>query len=171
MASRPYVQAWPVWCPTHRFGMVRILPSTSLPESPGWVNTFTATSHHSRSSKRFSPWPDSLYCFHQWSSCCSPNFNIIVCRRCTIILQSFHLQDLMLAIAFSKMESCLLPRGPQAGNGSYAKLRHALWRQKLASFRGHVWQDALRLTFKQWLAGPFARLGWRISRGFSSQRR
>ena len=56
-------------------------------------------------------------------------------------------------------------------NGSYAKLRHALWRQKLASFRGHVWQDALRSTFKQWLAGPFARLGWRISRGFSSQRR
>ena len=24
-------------------------------------------------------------------------------------------------------------------NGSYAKLRHALWRQNLASFRGHVW--------------------------------
>ena len=89
MARRPYVQAWPVWCPTHRFGMVRILPSTSLPESPGWVNTFTATPHHSRSSTRFSPWPDSLYCFHQWSSCCSPNFNIIVCRRCTIILNLF----------------------------------------------------------------------------------
>ena len=29
--------------------------------------------------------------------------------------QSFQLQDLVLAIAFSKMESCLLPRGPQAG--------------------------------------------------------
>ena len=27
-------------------------------------------------------------------------------------------------------------------NGSYAKLRHALWRQKPASFRGHIWQDA-----------------------------
>ena len=34
MARWPCVQAWPVWCPTHRFGMVRILPSTSLPESP-----------------------------------------------------------------------------------------------------------------------------------------
>ena len=55
-------------------------------------------------------------------------------------------------------------------NGSYAKLRHALWRQKLASFRGHVWQDALRSTFKQWWEGPFARLGWQISRGFSSQK-
>ena len=52
-------------------------------------------------------------------------------------------------------------------NGSYAKLFHVLWRQKLSSFRGHVWQDALRSTFKQWLVGPFARLGWRISRGCS----
>ena len=55
MARWPCVQAWSVWCPTHRFGMVGSLPSTSLPESPGWVNTLTATPHHSRSSTRFSP--------------------------------------------------------------------------------------------------------------------
>ena len=43
--------------------------------------------------------------------------------------QSFHLQDLMLAIAFSKMESCLLPRGLKLARPFQPpkNCRHADW--------------------------------------------
>ena len=115
MARRPYVQAWPVWCPTHRFGMVRILPSTSLPESPGWVKHFHS---HAASQQEF----HKVLTLARFSLLFSSMIFLLQSQlqhHCMQTMhyytQSFHLLDLMLAIAFSKMESCLLPRGPQAG--------------------------------------------------------
>ena len=150
------------------FGMVRSLPSTSLPESPGWVNTFTATPHHSRSSPRFSPWPDSLYCFHQWSSCCSPNFNIIVCRWCTIILNLFNCKIWCWPTPFPRWNPvCFLVGLKLARTFQPPKnSRHAYWYHRRRHHRNwiHPGKPASRIRSKPQTSRPrhlvWPHMGW-----------
>ena len=82
--------------------------------------------------------------------------------------QSFQLQDLMLANAFSKMESCLLPRGPQAGKTVSApkNSRHADWYLLRRLHRNwiHPGKPASRIRSKPQTSRPrhlvWPHIGW-----------